>query len=86
MATRLQCLSVRSAVAGCPDLPAKRSGRRTAGSLLSPEVLEPIGADEPIMVAHVIGVLNEFMAQHSVMPIDIADRARIVAAFKGQVE
>jgi len=49
-------------------------------------VLEPIGADEPITVAHVIGVLNEFMAQHSVMPIDIADRARIVAAFKGQVE
>jgi len=73
-------------VAGCPDLPAKRSGRRTAGSLLSPVVLEPIGADEPITVAHVIGVLTEFMAQHSVMPIDIADRARIVAAFKGQVE
>jgi indolepyruvate decarboxylase len=58
-----------NALVASPDLPAKRSGRRTAGSLLSPEVLEPIDPDEPIKVKHVIGVLNEFMAQHADMPI-----------------
>jgi indolepyruvate decarboxylase len=47
-------------------------GPEVAGSQLSPEVLEPMTDDEPIKVRHVIGVLNDFLADHQDLPI-VAD-------------
>lgn len=42
---------------------------RKAGDQLSPEVLAPVPADEPIHVRHVIAVLNEFLERHLDVPV-----------------
>ena len=53
---------------------SRRAGfdARSAANQLSPEVLAPVPADEPIKVRHVIAVLNEFLETHPGVPL-VAD-------------
>ncbi|MBI2829209.1 MAG: indolepyruvate/phenylpyruvate decarboxylase [Acidobacteria bacterium] len=52
-----------------PNLPSKPGGPQVAASQLSPELLDPMTDDEPIKVRHLLGVLNEFLADHRDLPI-----------------